>query len=358
MKEEKKKLNNCAEETAVMSVNSKSETLNREFDDEKKMTIFEYEQKYSKRQNVRGAKLCLKLLAATIGILIFVCMFFFTMRIWDINMYAGIGAGVVCLILYIAFFIVPLVKILKANYFITNVNAQTAKMAKKHNKKVRHEIADKMIDFSSKVEGVGWYDSALVGNLAICLKTGDEQGLLRNLTALYTGSVKRSAKDMIFKMSMKSAMYSVLSKTNTIDAVLVAFINLQLIKDLVFLYGFRPSDTKLVKIFARVLQNSLLAYGLGSMNIGNSVVKTMGDVVKGIPLLGSAISAVVDASVQGLTNSVMTAVIGFQTIKYLNREYHLQEILDGVEVEEDEEELRETCAELEKKLKSKKPSAA
>ena len=140
--------------------------------------------------------------------------------------------------------------------------------------------------------------------------------------------------------------------------MLVAVINLQLVKDLVFLYGFRPSDTKLVRIFARILQNSLIAYGLGGARIGNTVVQSMGNVVRGIPILGSAISTIVDSSVQGLTNGVLTTVIGYQTIKYLNTEYKLQEILDGIEIVESEEEFKQTCEELEKELKKGKKQPA
>ena len=324
-----------------------------------KLTIYEYEQKYTKRQNVRGAKLILKLICAVVGLFLFACLFFVSLRIYEINEYAGYAAGAVCLILYIVLFIVPMVKILKSPYFIVNVNVHTAGAAKRHNRKVRREIAGKMIDLTAKVDGVGWYDSKIVGELAIALKAGDDKGIMKSLTALYTGSVKKSAKDMIFKSSMKSAMYSALSQTSKVDAALVVFLNLQLVKDLVFLYGFRPSDAKLVKIFGRVLQNSLIAYGWGGMKIGNSIVKTMGDAVRGIPLLGSAISAIVDSSVQGLTNGVLTAVIGYQTIKYLSQEYKLQQILDGVELVETEEEIQETCQKIEKELKSnKKPQAA
>ncbi len=323
-----------------------------------KLTIYEYEQKYTKRQNVRAAKILLKIIAAAIGVFIFACLFFVALRVYEINEYAGYGAAAVCVILYICLFIVPLVKIIKSPYFIVNVNAKTAAAAKKHNKRVRREIADKIIDFTAKVEGVGWYDSAVVGELAINLKAGNDKGVMRCLTNLYTGSVKKCAKDMIFKSSMKSAMYSALSQTSKVDAALVVFINLQLVKDIVFLYGFRPSDARLVKIFGRVLQNSLIAYGLGGVKIGNSIVKTMGDAVKGIPFLGSAISAIVDSSVQGLTNGVLTAVIGYQTIKYLSEEYKLQQILDGVELAETEEELQATCQEIEKELKTGRKAVA
>ncbi len=322
-----------------------------------KISIYEYEQRYVKRQNVRGAKFFLRFFAALVGVFLFVCLFFVTLRVFDINKYAGYGTAAVCVLLYIFCFIVPLVKIFRAPAFVTNVNAYTARGAIRHNRKVRHDIADKIIDLTSKVDGVGWYDSKTVGQLAIAMKTDDEEGIKRNLTALYSGSVKKSAKTLIFRSSLKSAAYSAISQTAKLDAALIVFVNMQLIKDLVFLYGFRPSDARLVKIFGRVLQNSLIAYGLSGLNIGNSVVTTMGNAVKGIPILGSAISAIVDSSVQGLANGTLTTVIGYQTIKYLNTEYKLQDILDGVDVSETEVEFEEACSDLETELKKKKKPA-
>lgn len=320
---------------------------------QEKLTIYEYEQKYTKRQNARAARLMLKLIAAAIGVFLFFCLFSLTMKVFEINLYAGAGVGAVCLLLYIFLFIVPVVKIYKSDYFIVNVNAYTARAAQKHNKKLRRDISMKIIDFTAKVEGVGWYDSEEVGRLAIAVSTNDDAGIMRSLTALYSGCVKKATRELIFKSSVKSATYSALSQTNKVDAALVAILNLQLIKDIVFLYGFRPSDAKLVKIFGRVLQNSLIAYGLGGVKIGNSIVKTMGDAVRGIPLLGSTISTLVDSSVQGLTNGVLTAIIGYQTIKYLNDEYKLQQILDGIEIAT-EEELQSTCQDVERELKGGK----
>lgn len=325
--------------------------------DPSKMTIYEYEQTYAKRENVRGAKMFLGFVAGVIGVLLFVVLLMIFLKVYEIfketefGTYVSYGVGAVCLIAFVLVYIVPLVRILKTGYFITNVNAYTATKAKRHNKKLRHDIAKKIIELTSKVDGVGWYDSETVGKLAIALQSKDEEGVKANLTALYKGSARKSAKDLIFKSSLRSAAYSALSQTATVDAALVVFVNMQLVKDLVFLYGFRPSDAKLAKIFLRVIQNSLIAYGMGSMQIGSTVVKTMGEAVKGIPLLGSAIAALVDSSVQGLTNGTLTTVIGFQTIKYLNDEYKLQTILDGIEVAETQEDFEEACAELENELK-------
>ncbi|MGN0817550.1 MAG: YcjF family protein [Candidatus Coproplasma sp.] len=322
-------------------------------EENKKMSIYDYEEKYVKRQNVRGARLILSLITGVIAVFLAWCLFSMVVKIWEINVYAGYAAIAVAVLLYIFLFIVPMVKIYKSDYFETNVNSKHAYSAKRHNKKVRRNIAAKMVDFNASVDGVGWYDDKLVGDLEVALKTNDDEGLKTALTALYQGKVKKTAKEIIFKCSLKSAAYSAVSQSNRMDAALVAVVNLQMIKDIVFLYGFRPSDAKLVKIFGAVVRNSLISYGLGSAQIGNAVAKSVGDVAKGIPILGSAISALVDSSIQGLTNGTLTAVIGFQTIRYLNKEYKLQDVLDGIEVAETEEELQAACEELEGELKKR-----
>ena len=344
----------AAEEAAVQQENVRAKGAGDKSGDPSKMTIYDYEQRYSKKENVKGARLLLGFIAGVIGVFLFVVLLLVFFKVYDINKYAGYGVGAACILVYILVFIVPLVKILKTGYFVTNVNAYNARKAQRHNKKLRRDIATKIIDFTAKVDGVGWYDSETVGRLAVAVNTNDNEGIKTNLTALYNGSVKKSAKQLIFKASLKSAMYSALSQTSKVDSALVVLVNIQLIKDLVFLYGFRPSDTKLAKIFVRVIRNALIAYGLGGMQLGNSVVRTMGDAVKGIPILGTAIAVLVDSSVQGLTNGTLTTVIGFQTLKYLNDEYKLQNILDGIEVAESAEELKEACAELEKELKKER----
>ena len=83
------------------------------------------------------------------------------------------------------------------------------------------------------------------------------------------------------------------------------------------------------------------------------MVKAVGDVAKGIPLLGNAISVLVDSSVQGLGNATLTAVIGRNTVRYLVKEYRLQNVLDGVELEETDEEFDEMCRSVRLSLEKK-----
>ncbi len=357
------KLNAPVEMVKTMKDKEKNKQLqnkNAEDGQPQKLTIYEYEEKYVKRQNSRGAAALIKIIAVIIGVFLFYCLFSIFWKVYEANLYAGIAVGVVCIILYIFLFIVPLVKILRTDYFQTNVNSKHARAAQKHNRVLRRNISEKIVELNASVDGVGWYSDEVVTRLEYALKQNDDDGIKRELTALYGGSVKSSAHSVIAKGALRSGTLSALSQNSTADAALIAVVNLQMIKDIVFLYGFRPSDARLLKIFARVVQNSLVAYGLGNFKIGNGVVRTIGDAAKGIPLLGSAISVLVDSSVQGLTNAALTAVIGFQTIKYLNKEYRLQDILDGVELPESQEELEKTIEEVETELKKgrKKQKAA
>lgn len=323
-----------------------------------KMTIYEYEEKYVKRQNVKLAKTVLYLLTALIGVFFVWCFFSMSKAAYEFHPHAGYTVGAISVVLFILLYIVPIVKIYHTEHFITDVNYKSVAKAKRHNKKTRYEVATKIVDLANNVAGVGWYDSLTVEKLEVGVKFNDDKIIKEQLTELYTGSVKKSAKQVILQSSLKSAMYSALSQDSKIDTMLIAVVNLQMIKDIIFLYGFRPSETKLVKIFASVVKNALVAYGLGGVKIGNGIVRTMGDAMKGLPFLGEVIATVVDSSVQGLANGTLTAVIGYQTIKYLTVEYKLQNILDDVEIAETEEELEQTCKQLEKELRSKKKGKA
>ena len=320
-------------------------------EEQNKMTIYDYEEKYVKRQNTKGIKFLLNLMIVLIAIVIFTCLFLVVEKVYNMNEYAGYGVAVIGVIIYIVFFIVPVCKIMKSDYFITNVNSKHAKEAKAHNKKVRLNIATKIVDFTESVSGAGWYDSAKVVELEAALYKKDDKQIKQVLTDLYNGSVRKTAKEIIHSAARKAALYSALSQDNKLDAAIVAFVNIQMVKDLVFLYGFRPSDAKLVKIYANVLENTLVAYGVSSFDIGKNAVKTMGGIVNKIPILGGVISTVIDSSIQGLTNGALTTIAGYQSIKFISQEYNLQNILDEIELEETESDVDESVKELEEELK-------
>ena len=321
---------------------------------ENKMTIYDYEEKYVKRQNTKGIKFLLHLLIVLIGVVIFTCLFLLVLKVYEMQEYVGYGVGIVSIFLYIIFFIVPVVKIMKSDYFITNVNRKHAKEAKAHNKKVRLNIAEKIVDFNASVSGAGWYDNDKVVELEAALYKKDDKRIKDALTSLYNTSVRKTAKEIIHAAARRAALYSALSQSSKLDAAIVAFVNLQMVKDLVFLYGFRPSDAKLIKIYANVLENTLIAYGVSAFDIGKGAVKTMGGIVDKIPILGGIISTVIDSSIQGLTNGALTTIGGYQAIKFISQEYHLQDVLDEIDLEEVESDANESVKELEEELKKEK----
>ncbi len=321
-------------------------------DENKKMTLEEYQKKYSKPYNEKAAKSFLFIFGAAIGIIIIFCLFNICYKIYEINKIAGYISIGLAVLIYIIIYIIPLIKIKYTKSFITNVNSDNVKEAKKYNKKLREDIADKMIDLSQKADDVTWYSDEKIGKLAIARQTHNDEGLKDALTETYKTDVNKAGNKMIRDHALKVGVTTALSQNEKIDTLFVVMYDLSLIKDLIFLYGFRPNDRQLSKIYRNVIGDAIIAYGLGNAtgSMASGIVKKMGKGLDGIPLLGSAISTVIDSVAQGVINSTLTVLIGFQTKKYLMKEYKLQDILDNVIVTE--EELDTEAAEMSSNLKA------
>ena len=328
---------------------------------EKKMTIEEYEQKYTNPENTKAAKSFLFIFAATIGLIIFTCLFFIVLKMFDIHKIAGYVSIFVAVIVFILVYLVPVIRLKNTKAFMTNVNSLNAKKAQKYNKALREDIADKMIDLTVKTDNVSWYSSEKVGRLAIARQTKNDEELKTVLTDIYNTDVKSAANKMIRDRAFKVGLTTALSQSEKLDTLLITVYELNLIKDIVFLYGYRPSDAKLAKIYKNVILSALPAYGVNNATSGmaSGVIKKMGNVANSIPILGSAIGTVIDSSLQGVINSTLTVVIGFQTKKYLKEEYRLQDILDGIDIPDSDEEeakmMEEVKNEFSKNQTKKKP---
>ena len=323
--------------------------------DKKKMTIEEYEDRYVKYENTNRIKFSLSLLITLVAIVLFTCLLVIVEKVYNINQYAGYVAAVIALIIYIVFFIVPTIKILKSDYFITNVNANKAKEAKNHNKKARKNIAKKIIELHDSINNIGWYDTETINLLGTALYKNDNELIKDALTKLYNGSVRKSAKKIYMKAAAQSGVASALSQSSSLDTALVLMINVQMIKDIIFLYGFRPSEAKLMKIVKSVLRSALIAYGVSSVDVGKILnsFKVFGKFTEDVPILGSITSS----ALQALTNGMLTVKIGRQTQKYLMYEYKLQDLLDGIVLgneEEEQEEYKEIAKIIREKEKKEK----
>ena len=308
----------------------------------KKMTLEEYENKYSRRQNTKVIKSYLTIVMVLIGLVIGAVLFFVVMKLFELHKIAGYVGIVVAVFLFIFLYIVPIVKISKTKSFDVNVNRYNAKNAQKHNKELRNEIADKFIEFSETTDGVGWYSSELVGKLAVARHTNNDLETKEVLTKMFDTDVKKTARSIIREHALKVGLVTAVSQSEKIDTMFMAIYELNLIKQLVFLYGFRPSDAKLARIYTQVLRNALLTYGLESVtdNLATGIVQKIGGALTSLPALGSVVSTVISSASQGVINGGLTVIVGHQTLKYLNDEYHLQDLLDNIELDDiDEKEM-------------------
>ena len=311
--------------------------------EEKQMTLEEYKEKYTKPENTKQIRLFLFLFVGMIGIVILTCLVLLVLRLFDLHKIAGyVGIGVAVLI-FIFIYIVPIVQIGKTKAFKTNINSRTAKEAKRYNRALRNEIADKMIDYTAKVEGANWYNDELVGKLAIARQANRSNDVKEILTQIYKTDVQKSANKIIRDHAIKVGIVTAMSQDSRLDTLFVATYELSLIKDIVYLYGYRPSDAKLMKIYRGVIKNSLMAYGVSTSSTAmvSGIMKGIKSGINDIPVLGALISTAIGSVSQGLINGTMTAVIGMQTKSYLVQEYHLQDILDGIQLETAEEDIKQ-----------------
>ena len=343
------------------------EVKKEEKTDENKLTLEEYQKKYTRPVNEKLAKSFLFVFAAAIAIIILFCLFSLVIKIYEIfdkNIIAIYASVPIAVMIFIVVYVIPLYKIHQAKPFITNVDKSNIKQAKKYNRMLRENIADKMIDLKAKTQGVTWYSDVMVGKLALARQTHDDKALRKALTETYETDVKQAANRMIRDHAFKVGITTALSQNEKIDTLFVVTYDLNLIKDLIYLYGFRPSDTQLMKIYQTVIADALIAYGLSNAtsSIATGVVKKMGKVADSIPVLGTAISTVIDSVAQGVINSTLTVFIGFQAKKYLIKEYNLQDILEDVVLSEEEEAIaqaemaNELKEDITKASKNKKPT--
>ena len=342
-----------------------------------KLTLEEYQKKYNNPENKVAAKTFLFLLSALVGVVIGVCLVFLVLKLFEIHKVAGYCGIAASVLIFIFLYLVPLIKLNKMKPFVTNTNAFHARQAQRYNKALREEVADKMIEVNLKTEGVTWYNDEKVKQLIEARSKKDDKLLKSTLTSIYEVDVKDAASKLIKKSAVKVGITTAVSQSKELDTLFVVIYDLNLIKDIVFMYGYRPSDTKMALIYQTVVTNSLLAYGLSSATTG--IGKTFGtSIVSAIDkaslssnfftstigsIAGGIAGTVLESSLQFGVNFTLTTIIGFQTQKYLQKEYHLQDMLDGIELPNtDEEEAamleavkKEVKKEVGKKAKDIKP---
>lgn len=304
--------------------------------EDEKLTLEEYENKYNKRMNLKRARLLLVILLGLVAVLLIYFLLQLVLKLFEINDIAGyIGIGVAVLV-FVLIYVVPLIMIFNKKSFITNVNKYNVKSAKRYNRKLRKELAQKIVEFASETDNIGWYNETRVEALRLALNTNNDETIKTALNDIYNNDVGKVSNKLIAETAVKVGVFTAVSQSEKLDTAIVSLFELNLIKQLVFLYGFRPNEEELLKIYAAVLRNSFISYGLGTLKFEN--ISVLGKATESIPILGSVIATIIGSASQGLVNGVLTVVIGFQIKNTLKKDYHLQDILENVDFDEDSQE--------------------
>ena len=276
----------------------------------------------------------------TFALFLFSLLLNISEKIGYYNKIAGIVVFIILLMLIIVFFVAPIIHIFKLDYFEIG-KSQNTKKANYHNKIVRYNIAKKIINLNEKNNNLNWYDKELVNELKVGVNTKNDEKIDNVLKDLMNTSIKNASNKIIVSCAFQSGLYSALNQSAKIDALLVAFINFKMVKDIMFLYGFRPNTAKLLKIYFNSVSASLAAYGLQSSRIIPSVIAKLK-----LPI----VSSVADVATQAFANGAFTMLVGYKVIDYLKKDYKIQSIIKDVDVLDDEFEKKRTEEEIKKAL--------
>lgn len=334
---------------------------------EVKLTLEEYQQKYAPTEVRAVTRNFFFLFTAGLGVVIGVALFFIVLRLYEIHNLAGHISVGVAVLLFIFLYLVPVIRLQKTPSFTTSVTNVSAKGAQKHNKKMREDIADKMIDMVAKTDVVGWYSNDNVGRLAVARHTRNDQELKAVLSLIYKTDVRSAANKMIRNSALKVGFATAVSQSETVDTLFSVLYQLNLIKDIVYLYGYRPNDAQMAKIYKNVFINAVIAYGVSNAtagigkSFGAGVANALDKVSQSSGILASTLASIagvlVESGVQFGVNSTLTVIIGNQTKRYLVKEYKLQDVLDTVEILDSVEEEAKLLQAVRRELKSGQNSA-
>ena len=315
--------------------------------------IHDYEDFSIQSETKKTIKYLIKIIFIVIGLILISLLLSISDKLKNFNPILGYISLIIFVILFIIYFLRPIFKIFKMDYFITDVNKSNSNYIKKHNNNVRYNIAQKIINFDSNINNSGWYDKLYVEKLKNALESHDNKKIKDILTILMNDSIKKASDRIIVNNSVQAGVYAAISQSPMIDALLVFSVNFKMIKDLIFLYGFRPTETKLLKISIHVLINTFAAYKLDAAQIG--VLITSRFTSKSIPIFSNGTAYLTDAVIQALTNGTLTMWAGYKTLSYIMKEYNLQALFDDIDILDDSNEFGNTRSQIIEEIKNKIP---
>lgn len=302
--------------------------------------------------------------------------------IYQMNEIAGIIVAIALLIAYTTCFIVIIVKIFSKHSFdLEFQKRKDGHYSERNNNKVRWEIAKNIVDQSVVLNYLDKMDDKKVLTSKEVEKIASFREL-QNLVNKYPGNkipsslkedsinlaeslaismrkdgvIYQKAKSLILKRSLSTGCLTALSQNTIVDASVVVVKNMQLIKDLIWLYGFRPTNAEMTKILEKVVKSVCLSIGLNTMQNGTNMAGKIFNKDSNnflVQVLGQALNM----GAQFIGNGAMTYMVGKYTINALLRQYRVQDIyrlksLDDYEMEMNSSTIKDLNDDIKEEVKA------
>lgn len=302
--------------------------------------------------------------------------------IYQMNEIAGIVIAIALLIAYTTCFIVIIVKIFSKHSFdLEFQKRKDGHYSERNNNKVRWEIAKNIVDQSVVLNYLDKMDDKKVltskeaekiasfrkmqnlvnkypGNKIPSSHKEDSINLAESLAISMRkdGVIYQKAKSLILKRSLSTGCLTALSQNTMVDASVVVVKNMQLIKDLIWLYGFRPTNAEMTKILEKVVKSVCLSIGLNTMQNGTNMAGKIFNKDSNnflVQVLGQALNM----GAQFIGNGAMTYMVGKYTINALLRQYRVQDIyrlksLDDYEMEMNSSTIKDLNDDIKEEVKA------
>jgi hypothetical protein len=270
------------------------------------------------------------------------------------KIFGYVVSGIV-VVLVALFVIRPMIKVLGARFFITDVTSDNFDLAVRRNYKALKQVAVSLVEYNLDPKNIRfrYLTDEKVAALKKALADGNKQALKVALKDAYATDVAGCVNALIWKSAGKVFLTTSISQNDKIDALSALLVNLSLVKQIVCIYGYRPSYAKLCRIYFTVLRSALVAYGMQNVNWFNVFSKFFSGVAKKIPF----IDTLVDSTVQGTVSAFLTLLVGYKTKKYICSDYKEQENLSvegGFDVSDEEVKIASALASQIRKQKQEK----
>jgi len=221
-------------------------------------------------------------------------------RLRKISIYLEIGFYLLIVLVVLLAIVRPIVIIVKSpSLSIITVENKNTKKA--------------MITYKKVAKNIIKNNELPSDEVMMLTKYRKNEELLINLNYVFENSIRKQINKIIIQKAKVVMISTAICQSARFDMATTFTVNLNMIKDIVEVCGFRPSMKNLSKLTVNVFTTALIADGLDNLTINDVMPKTAMDTISNIPMLGKVIDGIMD----GVANALLTIRIGCVTRRYL-----------------------------------------